>query len=402
MQKVTTVAWRNLKRKPARTVLLAGSAAMTAFLLFASYFFLYSMEQSVTASSARLGADLLVVPDGFGSQAGEMMISGNPTKFYMKDDIIPKIEQLPEVEQVAPQLYLETVKTVCCRVEGDFPIVAFDPTKDFTLKAWMASNREFKPYDLLIGSNAGGKNFIYHLDYQAVQEKVVLFNETFLVQNVLFPTGMGTDHTIFMNLATAREIASKQKSELNVGPHDISVLLIKTKPNTEEFVKRQIERMNLPIDVVKGSGLREALTNQLFPVKFLSYTMIVLMIIMSAMQVATMFSAIISERRKEIGMIRAMGATKGTTYKLLLWEAGLASMIGGVVGSVLSAAMLYDNRALILQLVKLPLLFPNVSSGVGIGLIVSAVTVLIAICAAYFPVRSALKVEPYEAIREGE
>lgn len=402
MQKVTTVAWRNLKRKPARTVLLAGSAAMTAFLLFASYFFLYSMERSVAASSARLGADLLVVPDGFGSQAGEMMISGNPTKFYMKDDIIPKIASLPEVEQVAPQLYLETVRTVCCRVEGDFPIVAFDPDKDFTLKAWMATDREFKPYDLLIGADAGGKNFIYHLDYQSTQEKVVLFNETFLVQNVLFPTGMGTDHTIFMRLDTAREIAKRQKSALKVAPHDISILLIKTKPNMEEFVKRQIERMNLPVDVVKGSGLREALVNQLFPVKFLSYAMIALMIVMSGMQVATMFSAIISERRKEIGMIRAMGATRGTTYKLLLWEAGLASLIGGSVGSLLSAAMLYDNRSIILQIVKLPLLFPNVYSGVGIGLLVTLATALIAIFAAFFPVRSALKVEPYEAIREGE
>ncbi len=402
MRRLTAVAWRNLKRKPSRTVLLGMSAAITAFLLFASYFFLYSMERSVTASSARLGADLLIVPKGFGAQAGEMIISGMPTKFYMSDAILGKISEIPEVEQAAPQLYLETVRTVCCQVTGDFPIVAFDPDKDFTLKPWMAADRPFGPRQLLIGSDAGGENFLYHYDVGAIQEKVVLFNETFQVQNVLFPTGMGADKTIFMRLDTARELIKRQNSTLQVPPDAISIVLVKTKPGTEEFVKRQIERMELPVDVVKGSGLKETLVHQLFPVKLLSYLMIGLMILMSGMQVATMFSAIISERSKEIGMIRAMGASKATTYRLLLTEAGLASGIGGAVGALLACAALYDNRVLILQMVKLPLLFPDWLSGLGLGLAVTAVTVLIALVAAFVPIRSALKLEPYEAIREGE
>ncbi|WP_139490248.1 ABC transporter permease [Brevibacillus dissolubilis] len=421
MRNTATIAWRNLKRKPARTVLLMGSAAITAFLLFASYFFLHSMERSVQASGERLGADLYVVPKGYGGQAGEMTISGTATRFYMSEHMLEPISRIPEVEHIAPQLYLQTVNTVCCKVEGEFPIVAFDPNRDFTLQAWTTLKKgEFAPNELLIGSEAGGKNYLYHYDYSTIQEKVVLFNHTFLVRNLLFPTGMGTDKTIFMHLDTARrlirgerlvEMQSEEQKHGTVNavgvetpiPDDaISILLIKAKPGTTEFVKRQIERLQLPVDVVKGTGLRDSLKTQLFPVKILSYAIITMMILMSGLQAATMFSAIISERRKEIGMLRAMGASRWTASQLLLTEAGLAGLIGGMVGVTLSYAGLYDNRVLIMQLMKLPLLFPDLLTGLWLGLIIILLTVMIAVVAAWLPIRSALRIEPYEAIREGE
>ena len=49
--------------------------------------------------------------------------------------------------------------------------------------------------------------------------------------------------------------------------------------------------------------------------------MIAMVILMSSLQVMTMFTALVSERRKEIGMLRAMGATRFSTYRLLLLEA---------------------------------------------------------------------------------
>lgn len=70
-----------------------------------------------------MGADLLVVPKGYGGQAGEMMISGTATPFYMPMDRLDRIKTISEVEELTPQIYLETVSTVCCRTEGDLSLI---------------------------------------------------------------------------------------------------------------------------------------------------------------------------------------------------------------------------------------------------------------------------------------
>lgn len=402
MKSLSIVAKRNLKRKMSRTVMLAGSAAITAFVLFTSYFFVFSMERSIAASSSRLGADLMVVPKGFGEQAGAMIISGTSTKFYMPKSNLDKIRTISEIQMATPQLYLETVPLVCCQMAGKYPVVAFDPKTDFTLKNWLAMDKPLGKYDLIAGSEAGGKNYLYFIDNPAMEENIVLFGKSFRLNNMIFPTGMGTDKTIFIRMDAAEELHNQGTIKLNFPKDSISIVLIKVKPGMQEFVKRQIERMDLNVDVVEGSGLQQTVTNQVLPVKMLSYIMIGLVIVMSALQVMTMFSALISERRKEIGMLRAMGASRGVTYRILLMEAGYASLIGAAIGSFLGGAALYDNKTQIFQLLKLPMLFPDWPTGLLIGSVATIVTTLVAVVAAYFPVRSTLKLEPYEAIREGE
>ncbi|HJV44527.1 MAG TPA: FtsX-like permease family protein [Bacillota bacterium] len=399
---LAVIAWRNLKRKISRTMLLAGSAAITAFILFASYFFIGSMQRSVEASSERLGADLIIVPKGYGSAAGEMIISGNPTPFYMPSSVLEKIRSIPEIEQVTAQLYLQTVSTVCCRTEGDFPIIAFDPNQDFTLKPWLAKKSLMGKYDVIIGSDAGGENFLYHYDDENVEEWITLFGKDFFVHNVLFPTGMGTDKTIFITMDAANELRNTPNTVMTFPPGSVSVVLVKAKPGMESLISRELDKLGLPVDVVKGKGLKDAVQRQVFPVKLLSYLMITLVLVMSSLQVMAMFSALISERRKEIGMMRAMGAGRGSVVFLLLAEAGMVSSIGALIGSLLSAAALYDNRIQIMQILKLPLLFPTAGTGFMIALGTIGITTILSLVAAYLPVRGILKIEPYEAIREGE
>ncbi len=403
MNSLWIVAWRNIKRKSSRSAWLAGSAAIAALLLFVSYFFVFSMERSLKAGSQRLGADLLVVPKGVGDHAGDMIIAGKVSAFYMPETVVDRIEQIPEVEQVAPQLYLKTVSTVCCGTEGDFPVVAFDPQRDFTLKNWVAeTSRTYDKYDVVIGSNAGGGNYLYHYDDAYSVQWVTLFGKEFLIRNVLFPTGMGTDDTIFMRLDAARELSGSKDLGLDIPKNQISVVLVKTQPGMDEFVKREIERMNLNVDVAKGSGLQEVVNHQIRPIKLFSYLMITVMIVMSGFQVMTIFSALVNERRKEIGMLRAMGAARVTAYRLLLAEAMLSGMIGSSFGALAGAALLYDNRALILKFITLPLVFPDWTSGLGIGLAVMLAVTGISVLAAFIPVNRILREQPYQSMREGE
>ncbi|ARU63295.1 hypothetical protein CBW65_21645 [Tumebacillus avium] len=396
-------AWRNLWRKPLRSSLLLTSTAITAAMLFLSYFFLMSVDRSLTASDARFGADVMVVPKNYGKVAEQVMITGEVSSFYMPGSVVAKLREIPEVQALTPQLYLETFSGTCCQVEGDFPVVAFDPKTDFTLKGYFSgAGRELTSDKVIVGSDAGGKNAIYHLQYKAYRETLKLFGHDFQLARVLFPTGTGADHTIYMTLDAARKLREAGGNGLTFPKDSVSVVLVKTLPGDEEFVKRQIERKIPEASAVTGTKLRETITRQLFPLRLLSYSMIGVVILMAAIQGMTLFSALVNERMREIGMFRALGAGKWAVYRLLLTESLLASLTGGTVGVFLVAAMLADNEAVIAKAFQLPLLFPDFLPSILLATGAVLLTALIGMLAAAVPIRSILRQNPYDAIREGE
>ena len=396
-------AWRNLWRKPLRSSLLLVSTALTAAILFLSYFFINSMDRSLTASESRFGADVMVVPKNYGAVAQQVMVSGEISPFYMPASVLDKLRQIPEIEQMSPQLYLETYSGACCQVTGDFPVVAFDPKTDFTLQGFMSvEGKAFRPNSIVLGSDAGASNAISHLRYKSYSEKIELFGSKFEVARVLFPSGTGADKTIFMSIDTARALRDAGNNELKFPKDSVSVVLVKTRPGDDEFVKRQIERHIPGVSAVTGNKLRETINKQLFPLRLLSYAMIVIVLSMAGLQSMTLFSAMVNERMREIAMFRALGAGKWAVYRLLFSKAWLASLVGGSIGVFLVATTLYDNRWEITKTFQLPLMFPDLLMTIWLSGGAVLVTGVISVVAAAVPIAGILRQNPYDAIREGE
>jgi putative ABC transport system permease protein len=111
---------------------------------------------------------------------------------------------------------------------------------------------------------------------------------------------------------------------------------------------------------------------------------------------------VVNERRREIGVLRALGATRAMIFRLILGESVIIAAIGGILGIGLSWIVLVLFQSYIAVATRIPLSVPVVSSLVSISTITFVVTVAVGGLAALYPaVRSAL-MEPYEAIRSGE
>ena len=98
----------------------------------------------------------------------------------------------------------------------------------------------------------------------------------------------------------------------------------------------------------------------------------------------------VSQRRREIGVRLALGATKGSVYQLVLREAGRLTAIGIAIGLACSigGAMLTRN-----------LLFGTAPWDVPTLVAVALVLGLAALVASYIPARRAAAVDPSEALR---
>ena len=99
--------------------------------------------------------------------------------------------------------------------------------------------------------------------------------------------------------------------------------------------------------LIKSNGeLREQvfrIFDQTFSVTYLLQT---IGIIVSALGIFLSLSILVAERRREISILRAVGASRRQIEALVLWEAGFIGLLGTAMGTVgglaLAAVLSYD------------------------------------------------------------
>ena len=98
------------------------------------------------------------------------------------------------------------------------------------------------------------------------------------------------------------------------------------------------------------------------------------------------------ERKKEIGTLRAMGASSNTVLKVFLLKAALLGFIGGIGGYLLGSLLAIVLGPIVAGVPVLPIwqLLPF-SLGLSIG---------IALLASYFPARYAARLDPSLVLQE--
>lgn len=106
-------------------------------------------------------------------------------------------------------------------------------------------------------------------------------------------------------------------------------------------------------------------------------------VIMNIMLVA------VTERTKEIGVRKALGAKQSDILKQFLFESGMLATIGGIVGLLVAKLLGYIVTAFVIKTI-----IPLWAAVVAIG-----VCALVGICAGLYPAWKAARLDPIEALR---
>jgi putative ABC transport system permease protein len=131
--------------------------------------------------------------------------------------------------------------------------------------------------------------------------------------------------------------------------------------------------------------------------------MLVILAVILALSLAVIvlvFSMVVNERRREIGVLRALGATQGAVLRSLLTSAVVLALVGAVAGIVLSGLVLFFFRNALTDAFGFPFLFPSAASFallVVIGLAVALGGVLLA---AFIPTYRISRQDPALSMRE--
>ena len=107
-----------------------------------------------------------------------------------------------------------------------------------------------------------------------------------------------------------------------------------------------------------------------------------------------------TERRREIGVLRALGATRTTVLQSLLAEGAILALAGGAAGITLAAFAIFLFRDLITRLMGTPFLFPTPLSLLVLALGGLALALVSVTLATLFPTWRISHQEPATAMKE--
>ena len=123
----------------------------------------------------------------------------------------------------------------------------------------------------------------------------------------------------------------------------------------------------------------------------------VVVLLISALGVVNTLLAAILDRTREIGILRAIGATRGQVVRAVLLEASLLGTLGAAIGIALGLVTAYPFvKVAILELVGWHLDFHVDPTAVAVA---GALAITISIAAAYYPARKASRLDVLTAIQ---
>lgn len=393
------VSLKNLKRKPMRTGLLFAIVAVVSCTLFTATLFLKSINNAFRIGTYRLGADILVVPESAETKAKSALLSGEPTQFLMDRSVLDRVKQIEGVKDATPQLFIKPTSFTCC-FNVDVFLIAFDPTTDFTIHPWLERH---------LSRTLGDNEIITGREVPViVGDTVPFFGTMFRVAGTMEPTGMDFfDRAAFMSLDAAYKMAEISKTKaiqpLDIGRDKISTVLVRL---AEDFTPDRVGlRIEHDIPGVKAlvsdtviSTVRKQLSGLIHAI--LTISLILWIIVLLIMAFA--FTMIVNERRREIGLLRAMGANKKHISAIILTEAATISAGGGAAGILFGLLLLMSFKNLMLHYLRLPYLFPAPFHLIILIIGALIVSLFTGLFSALLPSYSVLKMEPYEAIRREE
>jgi ABC-type antimicrobial peptide transport system permease subunit len=121
---------------------------------------------------------------------------------------------------------------------------------------------------------------------------------------------------------------------------------------------------------------------------------------MTAVLIGLVFFMAVKERQRELGLFRAIGATRPDIFMMIQTEALIISAAGAAAGIIISAGLVFLFQRMISIKLEIPVSFPAVSETLLIAVSALGFAIFTGALAAIIPAAKACLMEPYEAIRK--
>ena len=232
----------------------------------------------------------------------------------------------------------------------------------------------------LLGVKVGSTVEIHYYDNEAEKSDDDIDLGTTMFVTGILETGSSEEDYLYMSLADLAEITEK------VGSYNVVEISVSTSgANLEKY----IERIDSNVEGVKARLIKRVTSSEgavLTKLQSLVFIVTAVILVLTMICVATTMTAVIAERRKEIGLRKALGASNSSIVGEFMGEGLLLGGIGGILGSALGFVFA--------EIVSVNVFSSSITFRPLILVISVVVSVIVTGAACLIPIKSATEIDP--------
>ena len=358
-------------------------------------------QERITAQLEKYGPNLSVVPaiSNLDMKLGDISL-GTLTvgENYISADKLTRMQQIADEEirkgfasrgtkfqddggniaTLAPKLFVNT------KVEGiSVMVVGIDPPEESKIKTWWkVKEGEYiqNPDQALVGAVAAS------LLQLKVGSPISINGNNLTVSGIIGETAANDDYQVFIPIDTLQKAFNKEGLVSSI---DIRALCNACP------VEVIADALNNDIPGIRAVAVKQVAETEMGMLEKINRFMIAMAIITLAVGlfgvINTMMTSV-HERIKDIGIMRAVGASRNQIIKIFIYEALIIGMIGGILGYIFGSVLAYIIGPLLLEgttVHYVPVYFP----------VALVLAILVAILATIYPSFLATKIRVADSFR---
>lgn len=326
--RLTTKNIRHRRMRSWLTILgiIIGVAAVVSLISIGQ-----GLQNAIGEQFAKMGTQvIMVMPKGLQTGA-----AGGLT-----EDDVNALEKMPDIELVTP-LLVSTAEIEYRREKKFIPVRAF-PTKEAErrfegMSFEIADGRYFNPnekYGAILGYKVAKDAFEKEI---TPRSRIKINGVEFTVVGTFAQIGApDDDNAIYIPMDTGRTLFNK--------PKEVNFIMLRIKQGVDvsqvaENIKKELKRArgNENFDVFTPEQILKQAGTILGIVQLILVGIAAISLVVGGIGIMnTMYTSVL-ERTKEIGIMKAIGATNYDIAFIFLTESGVLGLIGGALGVVLGS-----------------------------------------------------------------
>ncbi len=384
------ISIRNISDKKIRSLLtllgvIIGISAIVTMVSIGE-----GLKKSVKEQLESIGADKIFVVPKFAYGAVTTPLT---------DDIVKDIEKVEGVKAVSPLYSIRTkveyrneVKlTTVYGIEPEKSKITFGDVGGYRILygRWLKKGDR---YNAVIGYGIYKDHFSRKV---GLNSKIKIKNREFTVVGIFTKTGdRSKDYVVYTNLDVIRELTNAKK--------EISLVVVRVKEgyDVEKVrikIKSSIKKKNKNVVVLTQKQILKNVEEAYKIVNTVFGGLAGVSLLVGAIGIANTMLMNVLERKREIGIMKSVGATNSKIMKIFLFESAIYGFLGGLVG--LTLGFIASKVINILANMYLGEGILKTSISPELALFALSFSTVIGVLSGVYPAYRASKLDPIEALR---
>jgi putative ABC transport system permease protein len=381
---IFSLAVRGLARRWVATIAVALLACVAVAADLGVVILEQGVEHAVLVGQRRLGADISIVARASEAEVERAIESGTHAPRFLDETIAGALGNVRGVVSVVPKLVLPTASH-CCSMDHRHEVFGV-PIHEIHR---VGSDPTLGPEDVVVGSDVQGAK---------LGEQVRVYNLRFRVAAVLPPTGTPLDRAIYMELDVARKHGAAELG-LSLPEHGVSSVELRVERGRDlATMADQIERAVPEVQAVTSTELFRSARVLLDQLRIVVAAAALITGIIGVVAIGAISILVGRSRRRELGILRALGAGRAQLFSIVVVETALNAGIGAILGALIvtvAAILLEGSVSGLIPFLLAP------ARGVGTAALLAVIfSIALGALSSVAAASAAARLDPFEALRE--